>query len=160
MRFARDKKNIIKHLSKLYNVKYRLKNLKDTGGLANLELEIIEVNKEFGMPSKKREMDVFISTIFHEVCHIIATRNRKYAMYHNSDLDSQKDIDLFRRYALRAELYVDKMAQKMCKKLFPKVRYNKTYRSKREREYLKKWLDRYPKKYYKEVPITFNMGEQ
>ena len=148
MRFARDKKNIIKYLSKLYNVKYRLRNIKGAGGMADIELEIIEVNKDFGLSTKKKEMDFFISTVLHEVCHILATRRGKYLMYHTfQNFESQKGIDMYRRYALRAELYVDKMAQKMCKELFPNVRFQKAYRSKRDRECLKKMLDYLPKKY-------------
>jgi len=160
VRFANDKRRIMKYLSKMFNIKYRILDLKNAGGTADLSLEIVSIQKDiYKKALKKKELDTFISIALHEVCHILATREGKYAMYHtDKEFESQEEIDLYRRYALTAEIYVDKRANKLCKKLFPKVRFYKSYRNKKERQFLNNWLDTLPKKFYKEVPIAFNLN--
>ncbi len=164
MKYLKEKKVIVRSLSKMFDVKYKLMNIKDALGYADLASDTILINKDFEKifkkkPKKKRVLDVFVSTVMHEICHILAKRNGKYSVYHSAlEFVSMYEYKIYKKTALNAELYVDKMAQKLCKKLFPKVRYDKSYNTKKSRESLKKHLDTIKYKQYKKVPIAFNLN--
>lgn len=52
----------------------------------------------------------FISTVFHEIQHVINYRKGKYKVYHNGRMTQSQ----FKRWALPAEIYTDKMAKKLA----------------------------------------------
>ena len=160
MKFLKEKKINIKSLSKMFDVKYRIMHLKDASGYADLSSDTIFIGKFFKKKvNKKQELDFFVSTVLHEICHILAKRKGKYSVYHSpTDFVSMYEYKVYKRTALKAELYVDKMAQKICKKLFPNVKYDKCYRTKEHRQFLKNHLDTIKYKQYKKVPIAFNLN--
>jgi len=82
-------------------------------------------------------LNEFWSCVFHEYCHILCGRKGIYKTYH-IDYDKPENLPTLRRQALQAELYVDKMAQKLMKSFFPDMRYVQSYRNKYEREWLMK----------------------
>lgn len=84
-----------------------------------------------------------ISTFCHEMGHFLNFINQKYAKYHNaSDFRRRfKTKNAAVRYALKAELYTDKVGRKFCKTWFPGVRYHAGYKdNKYFFDLLKKYL--------------------
>ena len=82
----------------------------------------------------KLSLNEFWSCVFHEYCHILCGRKGIYKTYHNTD-----DVNtVVRQQALRAEIYVDNMAQELMKSFFTGMKYVKSYINKYEREWLKK----------------------
>lgn len=73
-----------------------------------------------------------ISIFCHELGHYMNYLNGKYYNYHHRTGKAFsrrfKTKDALIKYALRAEIYTDKVGRKNCKKLFPGVRYISTYR--------------------------------
>lgn len=143
MRYATEKLEIIKKLCKMYNILYRIKNLHNSAGLAHIEKELIIINGDIKFKKKKEELAFFISTVLHEICHILTARKGKFRVYNYIDpfKCSKKERNIYLQTALRAEVYVDKMAEKLCKRFFPGVRFVKSYRSKRDKDYLNKDLE-------------------
>lgn len=84
----------------------------------------------------------FWSTIFHEFCHILCAREGVYKIYHLEFRDNKnKRINrAIRRCALRAELYVDKRAEKLMKIFLPDIPFKRAYRTKEDQEYLKEYI--------------------
>lgn len=86
-----------------------------------------------------KNRDQFISALMHEVCHVLAFRNGKYKEVHEfseKKLISRKMLASYAKNVLNAEIYVDKMAEKMTRELFPNVKYEKAYRGRREQQWL------------------------
>lgn len=75
---------------------------------------------------------VTISIFCHELGHYVNYLNRKYYKYHH--LTGKKFNKRFKtkdslvKYALRAEIYTDKVGKRLCKKLFPGIKYSGTYK--------------------------------
>ena len=88
----------------------------------------------------------FWSCVFHEMCHVLAGRQRKYHKYHlDYHIDSIYKTIAVRKIGLRAELYVDKKAEGLMKIFLPDIPYIRSYRSIEERKWYRDWLDRnYP----------------
>jgi len=81
---------------------------------------------------------LFISTIFHEIAHIKCYNEGLFIRYHISD--KRKHLDYLRRYGLRAEMYVDKVANKLMKE-HSNMRFLGQYKQKYAREWYKNvWL--------------------
>jgi len=89
---------------------------------------------------------IFVTTIFHELGHIHCLRNNKYPIYHLKRPTTKKLRRDIKATALRAELYVDKWGETECNKHFPKLKYDRAYRSKKD----KKWFNKFLKKRFKE----------
>jgi hypothetical protein len=87
------------------------------------------------------------STLMHELAHIICFQQGIYPAYHirrSFRKMSQKDKIALRRTALRAELYVDSMGERMFRTFFPNVQYDRGYNSKESREFLRMyWQDEF-----------------
>ncbi len=81
----------------------------------------------------------FLSCAMHEACHVFCYREGKYKTYHSwtGSTRNKNVIKTIRHTALRAERYVDKRAERLMRKLFPKIRYKRSYRSKSDVEYLR-----------------------
>ena len=70
----------------------------------------------------------FLSTLFHEVSHIISYRTGKYAVYHHGKLRlTTPELKELIRTALRAEVYTDSQAEKTMKKHFPDIPFERGY---------------------------------
>lgn len=73
---------------------------------------------------------VVISIFCHELGHYENFLTGKYARYHRSG-DFRKRFKFKRsaaKYALKAELYTEKVGRRLCKEWFPGVRYHQAYR--------------------------------
>ena len=95
----------------------------------------------------KRDKRWFYSALLHEISHSVCMRHRIFPQYHFlakiRDLTPKQRLAV-RRTALRAELYVDTMAEGICRKLFCKLPYQQAYRRKKERIFLRDfWRDRW-----------------
>lgn len=70
-----------------------------------------------------------ISTILHEIQHVLMWRNGKYVIY-NAGLNStasRKTFNIWKNQLLKCELLADKMAETMMKKTFPNLKYKPAY---------------------------------
>ena len=74
-----------------------------------------------------------ISAFFHELSHFLDHNEGIYKRFYL--VSSAQKIHRF--LALRAELHTDKRAEKLMKKYFPKVKYIKSYRNKKDIQYLR-----------------------
>lgn len=85
------------------------------------------------------------STLMHEISHGICFQQRIYPKYHIGQEFKQltrKEKASLRRTALRAELYVDRMGERMFRLFFPELRYRRGYRTKNSQEFLRLyWQD-------------------
>lgn len=76
----------------------------------------------------------FLSCLYHEICHVLCFRLRKYANYH-TDRDfypwrlreRAMAMRLEARITLRAERYVDRMARRMVAERHPGVNFEFSY---------------------------------
>lgn len=77
-----------------------------------------------------------ISIFCHELGHYKNYLNRKYYKYHHlkgkAFMRRFKTKDAVVRYALKAELYTDKVGRRLCKKLFPGVTFKAGYKNNRK----------------------------
>lgn len=80
--------------------------------------------------------DQLVSTFFHELGHHIDYSNGKFAKFY----DNRSSLATLRAISLRAERHADWVGQKLCKKYFPHVRYEKAYRNREDVEWLKDYL--------------------
>jgi len=86
-----------------------------------------------------RTEDKLVSLVLHEVMHILAAKAGKYNVFHNAPFNgewTERDIYVYAKTAIFAEMYVDKQAQRAASKLFPHVRFRATYSNKRTRKLL------------------------
>lgn len=72
---------------------------------------------------------VVISIFCHELGHYQNFLNEKYPRYHNGTNWPRKFKSKrgAARYALRAELYTEKVGRRLCKQYFPEVKYQQNY---------------------------------
>lgn len=137
------RRRIVKDLCRTFGIRYRIKNIRDAGGLAHIELNRITL--DYRNPkswSKQKSLSWFISVTLHEICHILAHRFNKYPVYHSPSIyfkDNNERL-AYKRTALRAEQYVDRWAETLFKKLYPKRRYHRSYRSEDDKEFLRQYL--------------------
>jgi hypothetical protein len=74
-----------------------------------------------------------VATIFcHELGHYKNYLSGKYYRYHHlkgkTFSRKFKTKDAIVRYALKAEIYTDKVGKRLCAQYFPEVKYKKTYK--------------------------------
>ena len=105
---------------------YKTKRSQRTAGQCDLQKRRIEI---FVRPQDNMTMTA--STVMHEICHIICHDIGKYPLFHQvKPVLNWNDAKGVLRTAYRAELYVDKMAEKLFKVCFPGMKYVKSYRTK------------------------------
>lgn len=86
---------------------------------------------------------IFWSTVFHEFTHTICAREKIFETYHCKFTEkTPKNNRTIRRHALRAELYVDKKAEKLMKIFFPDLPYDRSYRTKADRDCLRQYMEK------------------
>ena len=137
---------IVRQICTPFGINYE--KLKDDAyrgdGVAITEKNLILISE------RQRTEDQIISLVLHEVMHCLAAKTKKYNVFHNGPFGGEwkvQDLLIYRKTALFAELYVDIQAEKAAKKLFPHIRYNRYYRTKRDKAFLR----RYTSKFVKEV---------
>ena len=124
---------VIKYLARKYGFRYRLKHLTNYGewyvGTNLIAIDPYACHDDAG----------FISTLLHEIGHMVAYQNKKFYLYHRMGgftcRTPTKDIATYIRTGLKAERYVDRWAEEVCKRDFPSVEYEQSYRTEREVEY-------------------------
>lgn len=123
---------ICKDISKYYEVEIRVDSTLDVAGCCDLETEIIYLN------SRIDDKETLLSTLFHEIGHVVAKRNRRFPFFHNKKLDiwNKKQIESYMKVAYRAERYVDQWAEKEFNKWFPDLEFEECYRTDAERKWL------------------------
>lgn len=82
--------------------------------------------------------DTMWSAVCHEVCHILAYRDRKFYNYHKALNTPQVKKEI--KTAYRAEKYVDTKGCEMFSSYFDDLEYHWTYTSNRSRLWLNNYL--------------------
>ncbi|MEM4379310.1 MAG: hypothetical protein QXL01_01305 [Thermoplasmatales archaeon] len=101
---------------------------------ADVHREIIFINL-----NNNRIKNEFVSSVLHEICHIIAKRQNKFRIYHNDWYRNLDQKRAFVRTALRVERYVDKQAGQLMKLFFPGMKYEYGYAKREDVEWLHKY---------------------
>jgi len=141
----KTRKQIITELCQMFGVKYRLVRRSQEGwgwACADVFREEIQINVNITCTK-----NVFVSTILHEICHIVAYRQGKFKLYHSDNTKTKANILGIIRTGLRAERYVDAQAKKLMKGLFPGMRYDYSYNLKEDVE----WFHRVYLSQYKDM---------
>ena len=125
---------VLKHMAMRYDFQYRLRELRYYAQF-DASANMIEVD-----PNSCQRRDVFISSLLHEICHLIAFRTNKFKIFHEqgnvyNGLQT-RTIRVYLQTALRAERYVDQQAEKMCAKEFPSITFCRSYRDKESISFL------------------------
>lgn len=67
-----------------------------------------------------------LSVLFHELCHYHCTQERIFTKYHDFKTDKEY-LESTIKTGLRAERFVDRLAQKFMRDFFPGIRYLRGY---------------------------------
>ena len=114
-----------------YGVKVSFRKLESEAGLACLRRELVIL-------AKNADRETTLSTLMHEIGHIVAKREGKFKVYHSvGRVWTRKLVRKYVQTALRAELYVDRWAEREFKKLFPELKYERAYRTKEHRKWFR-----------------------
>lgn len=146
MKLEKIKKLVKVHLNKVtryYGATYRVTDL--SGGLqgACTSTGRVLLNK-----SLYKSPTLMMSILFHELGHHYCHANNKFPVYHKRpNTLTPSIIRKIKSTALRAELYVDKWGKNEFHRWYPKVKYSQSYTSKRDREWLKDFLDKQLQQY-------------
>lgn len=112
----------LKAICKAYNVKLKITS-KSSGGF--YWKDTIYLSKYL---KHKDYLDVF----FHELAHYKNDIENRFPLYHkvsSSKLIKKMGIRRFCRYALKAEIYTDKVGKELCKLWYPKHKYTISYKN-------------------------------
>ncbi len=133
-KISKKLRKTLNKIAKKYGVKYRFKRFKsEAGGLALFPENLILINKKYIW-----KKNMFASCFLHELGHLYCYENRIYKIYHSAiPLKTKEDFRHYMATSLRAELYVDRWAEKQFKKYFPKLKFVKAYRTKKQQKWLK-----------------------
>lgn len=101
----------VKDFCDQFNIKVAIKNLKDNLGGYACEDNIV-LNKKYFRQRKPEPYDIHL--VCHEICHVLCRRHGPYKKAHRN-----RNSKYQRRIGLKKELFVDKMADKMVRSLFP-----------------------------------------
>lgn len=78
-------------------------------------------------PWKTMTLESLLSTIMHEIGHILDYREGKYKEYLVGNLTTQKLFNKWARQALKAERSADKRGKKLLKEFFPGIKFLGSY---------------------------------
>lgn len=90
-------------------------------------------------------IDYFWSLVFHEIGHVWCYDNGKYVKYHDIDYmnsNSKRFAKYIRRNGLKAERFVDNIGRRLAKESGIKFTYKAAYKSKRDVEWYRNWVER------------------
>lgn len=120
-------------LCKEFNVKYRfIIDKRSRPSYADCRVNRIVVN----IP-EYYSADQFLGTVFHEISHILLYRKNVYKKYCLGNMYQVRKIGLL------AEIYTDKYAEKLFKTYYPKRKYRRAYRTKRDRTWYKNYINQF-----------------
>jgi hypothetical protein len=127
-------RKVVALVKKHYGVKVRLMKTGVASGYADL------VGGE-AVVSKNLNVNIAIAVVFHEVGHFHCYRNGIWSGYHRFCAGESTDKKSFLSTAYRAELWVDKWAEKEMYKYFPRLKFKCSYRTKSDKKWLMKYLN-------------------
>jgi hypothetical protein len=89
----------------------------------------IEANRiAVGLKNIKSNAEL-ISIFFHEIGHVWCYQNGRYKIYHsNATLKTKSAQKKHKRLALRAEVFADKVGERLCEDYYPLTKYQRSYR--------------------------------
>lgn len=132
-------KSILKELDIKYSFKWTKKS-SSAFGYADC------INNKIHVYSSDCTKQEWLSTVFHEIQHILCARKGIYLAYNNG-LDpknlTRKKFNKWARQFLPAERLCDKMGKKMMKKYFPQFKFESFYLDKNGKEYVKIVINSY-----------------
>lgn len=99
-------------------------------------------NKKMARVLLDNPLRLVISSFFHELGHHIDYTSGLYKSFYLSS----SSLTNMRRHALSAELHTDKVGEELCNHHFPKVKYDRSYRSKADQQWLRDYFTPYNKK--------------
>ena len=142
---TKTQKRLLRKICRYFNVRYRTIPADGTGceGYVCHEKEMIEI------VNTRQSIDSLISIVLHEICHILASRDNKFPLYHYKGataLLSKKHIRAVIQTGWRAERYIDSQAAKWMALLFPDRQYKKAYKDSD-----KEWYNKHHLSFYKEI---------
>jgi hypothetical protein len=135
----------IRKIAKHYGVKFRVMNLTNGIGGTYANNTIFLSTDPRRKETWKSKANMF-SAFFHELGHHYCTINDKFVFYHQAQFarhktkrDRKKWVCKILKTANRAELYVDKWAEKEFSKWYPNLKYRQAYRTKTDKQWLKEY---------------------
>lgn len=142
MKHNKEVRKIILSVTRGFGVKVRIKPMEETTrGVAYYTRNLINLNSNF---INEKPVDTSLTTLCHELGHIIAFRKGKFKKYHyTKDTLSYEERKHLCKIALRAELYVDNIGRKIFNELFPELEYQSVYNCKENQEAFKKFIREY-----------------
>lgn len=81
---------------------------------------------------KFRNLDDFLSALFHELCHHICAHEGIYSMCYRPDFTTKKGRALFKQNYFKMEFYTDNLAEEMMGFYFPNRAYHRSYFNNKE----------------------------
>lgn len=115
-----DEKKYLRQIASFYGCRVRF--IRKHGGFYHGEF--IEVGRG-------NTLSEILSIFFHELGHFKNWKTGKFAVYHDPKSKILKQIpDLWKRvrYALRAEIYTEKVGRELQREWFPGIRYHAFYK--------------------------------
>lgn len=114
------------------------------GGWADPPRAFVQINMTEGGDNQgeRRNVEIrrFLSSVFHEACHVFNARDGKYAFYHDGKpKTTTKDMKHLLKIALRAEVYTDERAAKLMKEYFPHIKFERGYDDLGKRMFRRYW---------------------
>lgn len=138
LRLSKTARKTILDIAHSYGVNVRLEMFTDCSGMADYSNGVIYLNLSKDHNKTMRHM---FSTLFHEIGHCVAYKERKFKAYHHRkeehNLTYQDKLAIVRT-GLRAEQYVDRWGEREFKKYYPNERYARSYRNKEDRTWFHK----------------------
>ncbi len=115
----------LRQLAKFYQVGLKCYwHSSDRSGYTDLTNDVISVFMYDSDTDEREDIQNTISTVLHEIGHVLNKRNKKYYQYHspgeNYNVENSKYI---LRHGLNAEFYTEKIGKKLQKLHYPHVPY-------------------------------------
>lgn len=138
LRLSKSFKKLVFDFAHQYGCKVRFVDNLDCSGAAEYMDGMIYISRLKDHNKTERHV---MSTLFHEIGHCVAFREKKFKAYHYGKADERltaADRMAIVRTGLRAEQYVDKWGEREFRKHFPAERYVRSYRSKEDKTWFHK----------------------
>jgi len=134
MRVTKRRLSEMRAFLKDFNVKMKVVSYGEHS-CADIENRTVEIERD--------SVETMWELLFHELCHIVCADEGIYPKYHSMSSAKTKEHKLaIRRTGLRAEVYVDKMAEKLYNSYFPTLpKYETNYRTWVPITWHKAWMD-------------------
>ena len=134
---SKELKKAVRSFLKCFNVRTHFVR---KGWSSAIEDKLIEIDTR-----ETNNLNELWSIVFHELSHVLCYRNGKYDKYHKEILPYNELAIYVRKYGLRAERYVDKVAKTLMNVYFPQYTFIEAYRTEEDIKWYYEWVNRtYP----------------